>query len=126
DRTVGAERWAVGLSADHGSLLAPETPQAGEVAGRRATAPERAQLKTIRDEAARGEGDPATPARTAEALRKLPFVANAYLDTELAKGAAPDSFAVLERRSLYPGRAGADFTPLGVEVRFAEGWLGSA
>jgi arylsulfatase A-like enzyme len=32
---------------------------------------------------------------------------------------------VLERRSLYPGRAAADFSPFGVEVRFVEGWLSS-
>jgi hypothetical protein len=69
DRTVGANQWTVALSADHGSLLAPETlPQRGESpAGRRGTAEEKAQLKTIRDEAAKS---PNTPQPRLERLRR--------------------------------------------------------
>ena len=127
DRTVGADRWVVGLSADHGSLLAPETlPQPGEsAAGRRGTDAEKAQLKTIRDAAAKAPNDAATATRTAAALRQLPFVADAYTHAQLLGGTSADSFAVLERRSLYPDRAAADFSPFGVEVRFVEGWLSS-
>jgi predicted AlkP superfamily pyrophosphatase or phosphodiesterase len=127
DRTVGADRWTVALSADHGSLLAPETlPQPGEsAAGRRGTAAEKAQLKIIRDEAAKSPNDAATATRTAAALRKLPFVADAYTEAQLLGATSADSFAVLERRSLYPGRGAADFSPFGVEVRFVEGWLSS-
>jgi predicted AlkP superfamily pyrophosphatase or phosphodiesterase len=125
DGTVGAGRWVVVLTADHGALLAPETlPFDGESpAGRRATPEEMAQLGAIHDSAEKAADDPATPARVAEALRRLPFVAAAYTDAELLRGTPADSFAVLERRSLYPGRAAADYSRFGVEVRFVEGWL---
>jgi predicted AlkP superfamily pyrophosphatase or phosphodiesterase len=125
DRTVGANRWVVVLSADHGSLLAPETlPFKGESeAGRRATPEEKAQLTAIQDSAAKMPDDSARPARVADALRRLPFVAAAYTDAELLRGTPTDSFAVLERRSLYPGRAAAEFSRFGVEVRYVEGWL---
>lgn len=127
DRTVGKDRWVVGLSADHGSLLAPETlPQPGEsTAGHRATAAERAQLKAIMDSATQHANDPRNAERVAGALEKLPFVAAAYLDTDLLRS-QKDSFAVLERHSLFPGRAGDDFSPFGVEVRFAEGFINKA
>jgi predicted AlkP superfamily pyrophosphatase or phosphodiesterase len=126
DETVGTGRWAVGLAADHGSLLAPETlPQPGESpAGRRATREERAQLNAI---ARRGDtlvatGVATAAAQTADALRRLPFVAAVYTHDQLARQAT-DSFAVLERRSVYPGRFGADFSLYGVEVRYVEGWI---
>jgi predicted AlkP superfamily pyrophosphatase or phosphodiesterase len=128
DRTVGAGRWVVGLSADHGSLVAPETVWPGEKPGRRGTVEEKAALRAIHDTAASLEDDPATPARIAAALRRLPFVADAYTHAQLlnpASGTPVDSFAVLERRALYPGRFGADFSAYGVEYRLVEGWLGS-
>jgi predicted AlkP superfamily pyrophosphatase or phosphodiesterase len=129
DRTVGEGRWAVGLSADHGSVLAPETlPQPGEPAGRRATDAERQQLSAIAREAAGSgaSGDTLDAARIVAALERLPFVADAYTHAELLSGTPADSFAVLERQSLYPGRAAAEFSPFGVEVRFVEGWQSKA
>lgn len=130
DRNVGAGRWVVGLSADHGALLAPETlPQPGEsAAGRRATGEERAALRAIaRDaEAMQEAGDSAVATKTAAALARLPFVAAAYTHAALLNGSPADSFAVLERRSLYPGRAGAEFSRFGVEVRYQEGWMAKA
>jgi predicted AlkP superfamily pyrophosphatase or phosphodiesterase len=127
DRNVGAGRWAMGLSADHGSLLAPETlPQPGEsAAGRRATREERAALTAIaRDAAAMQQaGDTAIATKTAAALARLPFVAATYTHAQLLSGPPADSFAVLERRSVYPGRAGATFSRFGVEVRYVEGWM---
>ena len=62
------------------------------------------------------------PARLAASLKRLPFVANAWTDADLLR-TQRDSFAVLERRSLYPGRAGAELTAFGVEVQYAEGFL---
>jgi hypothetical protein len=124
DRTVGAGRWVVALSADHGSLVAPETPWPGEPRGRRAAPAEIEALKAIQDSTASMEGVAATR-WTAAALRRLPFVADAYTHAQLTSGAPADSFAVLERRSLYPGRLAADFSPFSVEVRYAEGWLNS-
>ena len=58
DRTVGAGRWVVGLSADHGSLVSPETSWPGERAGRRGTAEEKAKLRATRDTAIAVQGRP--------------------------------------------------------------------
>jgi predicted AlkP superfamily pyrophosphatase or phosphodiesterase len=122
DRTVGAGRWVVGLSADHGSLVPPETPWPGEPASRRATPEEKAALTAIRDSVSQRGDDAGTPAWTVAALRRLPFVADAYTHSQLVNSAPADSFAVLERRALYPGRFASEFSPVGVEVRYAEGW----
>jgi predicted AlkP superfamily pyrophosphatase or phosphodiesterase len=128
DKNVGAGRWVMGFSADHGALLAPETlPQSGEsAAGRRATREERAALSTIARDAAAMEdaGDTAVATKTAAALARLPFVAAAYTHAQLLSAPpAADSFAVLARRSLYPGREAGTFSRFGVEVRFEEGWM---
>ena len=128
DGTVGAGRWAVALSADHGALSAPETlPQPGEPAkGHRATAADRAALSAILSDEERPASRPETPADIAAALKRLPIVADAYTHEQLLRGAGADSFAVLARRSLYPGRAAAEASKRGVEVRFIEGLLFSA
>jgi hypothetical protein len=125
DRTVGAGRWAVALSADHGSLIAPETqPQPGEpTAGRRITAAERRALNAILSAADSAPSSPQAPDSLAAALKRLPIVADAWTHEQLLRGAPADSFAVLARRSLYPGRAAAEASKLGVEVRFVEGLL---
>jgi hypothetical protein len=126
DQTVGPDRWTIALSADHGALLAPEVPEpaaSGEPQhARRATRAELDTLTALATSAARTADDPRMPARLAAALKRLPFVADAGTDVDLLK-APRDSFAVLERRSLFPGRAGGELTHLGVEVRYAEGYL---
>jgi arylsulfatase A-like enzyme len=84
-------------------------------------------LREIRDSAERRANDPENPARTVAALRRLPFVADAYTHAQLLsadKATPADSFVVLERRSLYPGRFAAEFSPFGVEYRLVEGWSG--
>ena len=129
DKRVGAGRWTMGLSSDHGALVAPETlPQPGEPAARRATSDERAALSAIAREAAamQNAGDTAVATKTAAALARLPFVAATYTHAALVREPPADSFAVLERRSLYPGRASGTFSPFGVEVRFEEGWMARA
>jgi predicted AlkP superfamily pyrophosphatase or phosphodiesterase len=129
DTTVGNGKWAVGLSADHGSLLAPETlPQPGEsAAGRRMTREERAALTKIarRSDTLLVRGDTSLVTQIRRSLTALPFVAAVYPHSTLLRqsGTPADSFAVLERRSIFPGRAGGEFSVYGVEVRFVEGWL---
>jgi len=122
DETVGAGRWALGMSADHGSLVSPETPWPGEPSARRGTAAEKSALKAIRDSLAAAADDPKAPERAVAALRGLPFVADVYTHAQLMSGTPADSFALLQRRALYPGRFAAEFSPYGVEVRYAEGW----
>jgi predicted AlkP superfamily pyrophosphatase or phosphodiesterase len=125
DTTVGAGQWVVALSADHGALSAPETlPQPGEPAtGHRATEEDRTALSAILLDDERGTNGTATPERIAAALKQLPFVADAYTHEQLLRGTLADSFAVLERRSLYPGRAASEASKRGVEVRYVEGFL---
>ncbi len=117
----------MGLSADHGALLAPETlPQPGESSvGRRATREERAALGAVARDAAvmQNAGDTAVATKTAAALARLPFVAAVYTHAQLLNNPPADSFAVLARRSLYPGRAASTFSRFGVEVRFEDGWM---
>jgi hypothetical protein len=125
DTTVGAGQWVVGLTADHGALSAPETlPQPGEPAtGHRATEEDRSALTAILSNEGAGANGSATPDRIVAALKRLPIVADAYTHEQLLHGTLADSFAVLERRSLYPGRAAAEGSKLGVEIRYIEGFL---
>ena len=124
DGTVGAGQWVVALTADHGALSAPETlPQPGEPAkGHRATEEDRSALTAILSDEAGVASGATTPDRVVAALKKLPFVADAYTHEQLLRGTLADSFAVLERRSLYPGRAAAEGSKLGVEIRYIEGF----
>jgi predicted AlkP superfamily pyrophosphatase or phosphodiesterase len=125
DATVGAGRWTVALSADHGSPVSPEDlPVAGEdYTGHRVTPDEAARMDSIRARADRAASDPATPGRVVAELKRLPFVADAWTHADLERGVLPDSFAVLARRSIYPGRAGGEFSQQGVEVRFVPGFI---
>lgn len=124
DSRVGEGRWIAGLSADHGVLVTGADMRIGEAgSARRWTPAEEAAVASIRSEGGRGRGSPESPERVVEALERLDFVADAYTHTELMSGEPADSFALLERRSLYPGRAREDLSPLGVEVRYAPGFL---
>ena len=124
DNTVGAGQWIVALSADHGALSAPETlPQPGEPEkGHRATEEDRSALTAILADHAGGTDGATSPESIANALKRLPFVADAYTHEQLLRGTPADSFAVLERRSLYPGRAAAEGSKLGVEIRYIPGF----
>jgi hypothetical protein len=86
-------------------------------------AAERAALNAVLPDEKRFTSTPESAANTAAALERLPIVADAYTHEQLLRGATADSFAVLARRSLYPGRAAAEASKRGVEVRFVEGFL---
>ncbi|HET6616463.1 MAG TPA: alkaline phosphatase family protein [Gemmatimonadota bacterium] len=119
DSTVGEGRWIAGLSADHGVLVTGQDMRVGEQeSARRWTPEEERAVAAIYAENAGSADSPESPERIARALERLDFVADAYTHAELMADEPADSFAVLERRSLYPGRAREDFSPLGVEVRY--------
>lgn len=123
DRTVGAGRWAMMLSADHGVQDTPEDLIARGEFGYRATQADLLLLDSLRREAA-ANPDPAAGARKLAAeLKKLDLVVEAYTHEELARGQPRDSFEVMERRSMYPGRVSGLFAREGVEVRFRPGVL---
>jgi hypothetical protein len=122
DRTVGRDRYIVALSSDHGVMTPPEDPRA-ITGARRLTSVERQALQEIVTQATAGEGDPA--ARIAAGLKGHPAIANAWTTAELMQRTPSDSFAVLMRRSMYPGRAGGPFSRQGVESWFRSGVLGN-
>jgi predicted AlkP superfamily pyrophosphatase or phosphodiesterase len=123
DRTVGTGRWVAVLSADHGSTTMPEWQVAHGQKGVRLTAEQRKQMETVAQQAAAQATPAGTSDAVASALRKLPFVADAYTFAELERGAPRDSFVTLFRHSFYPFRVDGDFGKLGVQVRLTEGAL---
>jgi predicted AlkP superfamily pyrophosphatase or phosphodiesterase len=124
DRTVGKDKWAIALSADHGVLDAPEDRVARGEYGHRITAAENKTLDSLR---ARADSNP-DKARAARelvsALKKIPIIADAWTKEELAR-AKSDSFAVLMQRSMYPGRESGRFSRQGVEFRYRPGIYGA-
>ena len=123
DRTVGRDKYIVGLSADHGVLTPPEDPRALP-GSRRLTAAERQAMQQMVTQAtATADGDAA--ARIVAGLKTQPAIAYAWTTETLMRETPPDSFAVLMRRSLYPGRAGGTFSREGVESWFRSGILGN-
>lgn len=125
DSVVGPGAWVLGLSADHGVLVTGHDLRVGaEGRARRWTPQEEAALEAIQAEAARGWREPDAPERVAAALRENDWVAEVWTRAELEGVFVPaDSFALLERRSLYPGRAREEWSRWGVEMRFAPNFL---
>ena len=121
DRTVGRDKYIVALSADHGVLTPPEDPKALP-GSRRLTAAERQAMQQVVTQAtAAGNGE--APARIVAGLKTQPAIFNAWTTEELMRQTPRDSFAVMMRRSMYPGRAGGSFSRDGVEAWFRSGIL---
>ena len=72
---------------------------------------------------ATADGDAA--ARIVTGLKTQPAIAEAWTTETLMRQTPPDSFAVMMRRSMYPGRAGGTFSREGVESWFRSGILGN-
>lgn len=123
DQRVGRGRWTVMLTADHGVLDAPEDLRARGKFGHRATPQELAMLDSMRRVAAANPDRVAGARKLAEDLRKLDLVVEAYTHEQLMQGQPRDSFEILERRSIFPGRVSGLLSREGVEVRFREGML---
>jgi len=125
DRTVGKDRWTVALSADHGVLDSPEDLTARGEYGHRLTAVENKTLDSLRARADSSRDPKAGARELAASLKKLPIVADAWTHDEL-RGQPRDSFAILQRRSMYPGRFAGRFSREGVEYRLIPGIYGAA
>ena len=121
DRTVGEDKYIVALSADHGVMTPPEDPRAISGARRLTAAERQAMQEAVSKAMASGDSD--VPQRIATELKRQPAVADAWTTEQLMRRTPADSFAVLVRRSLYPGRAIGPFSRYGVEVRLALGIL---
>ncbi len=116
DSRVGKGRWTMMLSADHGVLDSPEDLLARGEYGHRVTPEEIAKLDSVFMNAL-------NPRELMREMKKLPLIADAWMHDDLVRGQLPDSFAVLQRRSIYPGRYADRFAREGVEYRFIPGVL---
>ncbi len=123
DRTVGRDRYVVALSSDHGVMTPPEDARAPS-GSRRLTAAERQVWQQIVTQAVATDGA-AAPARIVAALKGQPAIADAWTTEEIMRRTPTDSFVVLMRRSLYPGRAGGTFSREGVEAWLRPNILGN-
>lgn len=127
DEAVGAGRWVLALSADHGVFETPEVAQTLGLPGLRATERERDALNravATALERAKGADDATAAAFIAEAVKQLPFVVDAWTHAELDAETAPaDSFVELFRKARHPGREPGPLGRQGVEVRFVEGFV---
>jgi hypothetical protein len=122
DERVGADRWVMALTADHGVLTVPE--YMGDV-GRRSSPEELRAVRAVFERHREANGDPAGIERALVAdLEALPIVAQAVPLSELfGSGPPADSFQVLMRHSYHPTRWAWEYGSAGTGVipRFLEG-----
>lgn len=107
DETVGADRYVVALTADHGFPEVPEYRQQTGLPGRRIRADEIEELLSqVRAESAREEASPdAAAGRIAALSARRDFVAAAYTAADLSlQDASDDPFVRLYRNSFRPDR----------------------
>jgi hypothetical protein len=124
DARVGAGRWVLGLSADHGVMTSPEVRVADGQPGHRLTVEDGRQLRhAVLEAQARSSTPEDVPQLVAQAVRQLPFVAAAYLTADYTRAEPADSFARLYRNSYVPGRIMGGFFQLGLDVRLTEGTI---
>ena len=125
DARVGRNRWTVMLSADHGVLDSPEDRKARGEYGHRLTPAENAKLDSLRARADSTANKSAAARELVRELKRLPIVADAWTHEDLARAQQPDSFAVLQKRSMWPGRLSGRFSRQGVEFRYVPGIYGA-
>jgi len=105
DETVGAGRWVMALSADHGALAVPEYLAERGEPGMRITSQQLSELRDIFATEQDRDGDPLEVANALVArLEALPFVEDAFTVAEMSSGPPADSFSVLFRNSYHPER----------------------
>ena len=123
DSKVGKGRWTMMLTADHGVMDMPEDRVKRGEHGHRITPAEVEQINNVRADAMANPDKRAGARKLVADLKKLPLVADAWLRDDLMKGQPTDSFAVLQKRSLYEGRLEGWVAREGVEFRFKPGVL---
>ncbi len=138
DRTVGKGRWALLLTADHGTADVPEWWQHEGVAAMRMTNDMRRDEVRVAGDAAKLATSANAPVaiplnaeraqrRVASALRRLESVADAMPLSELIGKEPADSFVALYRNSFQKGRRpNTRVGPFGADVRPQEYWVDKA
>lgn len=106
DRTIGADRYLVGLSADHGVTDSADRRAAGRPSTRVGAADVRAVETTVaallRD--AQGQPPEVVAGRVAAAVRRFPFVADAMTTDDLLGTPPRDPFRALYRNNVQTER----------------------
>lgn len=124
DEDVGEGRYLVSLTSDHGALMLPEARAAMGLPGGRLTRDSVAGLQEIVNQASTEAADPASRAELlAEVIQETSWIARAWTQTRLTEDEPADSFAVLEKNSLYPGRMSGLLSRAGVQLQLTEGTL---
>jgi predicted AlkP superfamily pyrophosphatase or phosphodiesterase len=121
DKTVGKGKWTMMLTADHGILDLPEDIQARGGSARRLNATDKATFDSLRAIANNASDPKAAAVRLRDDLKKLPVIANAWTQDQLKTGEPADSFEVLRRHAMWPGREAGVFSRDGVEIQFVPG-----
>jgi Uncharacterized proteins of the AP superfamily len=121
DRTVGKGKWTMMLTADHGVLGLAEDVQAHGGFARRLTASDKATFDSLRAIANASSDPKAAAVKLRDDLKRLPVIADAWTHEQLETEQPADSFEVLKRRGMWPGREDGVFSRDGVEVRFVPG-----
>lgn len=118
DREVGAGRWILGLSADHGVMTAPEWLAEKGEPGRRLDRDERRELNRLASEAAAAAGSmDAIPAAVKAAVETLPSVVRAFTGRDFG-GEPADTIIALFANSHRDDRSWGTLGRYGVYVQF--------
>ncbi len=132
DAEVGAGRYVIAVTGDHGVATAPEYAAEIGAPGRRVT---RAEIDRLIDAVAAlgpppASYDPALARRVVAVVERFDFVADAMTRDDLEGSAPADSFLARYRNSYRPDRVpwfplratdGRTLAPYGVIVRLVEG-----
>jgi predicted AlkP superfamily pyrophosphatase or phosphodiesterase len=118
DEAVGADRWVMAVSSDHGVLDIPEHLAEEGVPAERLTRDHRRQLFDRIQEGVRAAGAGSPEESVKQALSTLSFVAGAYTQEEVERASPPDSFATLMANSHSRERAVDIAERWGVYVRY--------
>lgn len=124
DARVGAGRWVLALTADHGVMITPEYLVELGRAGRRIGEAEFDSMAAAVAAAVEAGRDAQLSQRLHDALEAMPWVADMVTESEL-RGLVPpsDSFVPLFQRSWMQGRGLAPMYRLRMDVRWTEGTI---
>ncbi|UCF19283.1 MAG: alkaline phosphatase family protein [Gemmatimonadota bacterium] len=123
DAEVGAGRYILAFTSDHGVVELPGYRRAQGSSGREVTASEQRRAYREALEAAGTASDEGREAAIG-ALERLDFVADVMTIDELTDPTSPDSFIALYQRSYSPGRVAGALAREGLVLRLAEGMHG--
>lgn len=123
DEKVGAGRWVLGFSADHGVMTIPEWIQQNGGSARRLTTEDLREVRQVAARAAaRGGTEEEVRQRVASAVEAIEGVARVYRPADLENPGA-DTLATLYAAGLVPGRRTGLLAAYGLDVLLEESVL---